>query len=73
MQCKPIPVSQNSAHLRELHFPQVEVADAGNLVPRMNNSWRLPLCLRQRDVNQLGGRRHNRDRLEVVVRHDGGD
>lgn len=55
--------------LRELDLPHVESPDAADLVLFVHYGGRLPLRLGEDDVDELLGRGHDGDLLEVVLHH----
>lgn len=55
--------------LSEFDFPHVESTNSANLEMAMNHGWCLTLSLGQDDVGEVAGGRHDRNLLEVVVRH----
>ncbi|CAG2174264.1 unnamed protein product, partial [Oppiella nova] len=54
--------------LSELHFSHIEGPDPRYLVVLVDNSRRLPLRLRQHDINEVFGGRNHCNALEVISR-----
>ena len=53
--------------LGELHLPRVELSDSGYLVVFVDHGGSLALGLGEDDVNEVLGRGHYSDLLEVIV------
>mmetsp|Transcript_19433 Transcript_19433/g.74612 ORF Transcript_19433/g.74612 Transcript_19433/m.74612 type:complete len:651 (-) Transcript_19433:57-2009(-) len=55
--------------LRILDLPHVELPDSADSIALVNDRWRLPVGLRQDDVNEVVRAGHDLNLFEVVLRH----